>query len=105
MLRCDLEPAFRGQCRSYMPTDAGKCVLTIDGQHYVGFEYATEAKGSLGQGFGFISWPAKVLKNARLMGTVQIQFADGRQQEITILVAHDSRMALFSFYLNSPSGN
>ena len=31
------------------------------------------------------------------MGGLQIQYADGSQQDISILVAHDSGMALFAF--------
>jgi hypothetical protein len=70
-------------------------VLVIAGQRYIGFEFSAGDK--VNGGLGFLSGPAKVLRKARLMGGVQIQFADGRQAEISILVAHDSGMALFAF--------
>jgi hypothetical protein len=78
-----------------MATQSGTCVLVIAGQRYIGFEFSTDGntKGTL----GFLSGSAKVLKKARFMGGLQIQYADGSQQDISILVAHDSGMALFAF--------
>ena len=78
-----------------MATQSGTCVLVIAGQRYVGFEYAADGKAN--GGMGFLSGSAKMLKKARLTGEARIQFFDGRQRGISILIAHDSGMALFAF--------
>jgi len=79
-----------------MSPTSGSCTLIIDGQRYVGFEYVAEI-GVAGKAWGFLSGPAKMLKRARLMGPLQIEFAGGSPRDVTILTTHDSGMALMTF--------
>jgi hypothetical protein len=84
-------------CCVFMTTESGSCVLVIDGQRYVGFQYVAEVKEGWVQGYGFISGPARVLKRARLMTPVRMEFAGGSPQHVSILVVHDSGLALITF--------
>jgi hypothetical protein len=79
-----------------MDATVRSCALIIGGQRYVGFEYVAEFESDA-KALGFISGPAKVLKRSRLRGPVQIQFAGGSLQDVTILAAHDSGLALIVF--------
>jgi hypothetical protein len=80
-----------------MTTESGNCVLFMDGQRYVGFQYVAEMSVGSAQGYGFISGPAKVLKRARLMTPVRMEFAGRPPQDVSILVVHDSGLALLTF--------
>ena len=84
-------------CCVFMTTESGSCVLVIDGQRYVGFQYVAEVKGGWVQGYGFISGPARVLKRARLLTPITVEFAGGSAQHVSILVVHDSGLALITF--------
>jgi hypothetical protein len=76
------------------------CTLIIGGQRYVGFEYVAEFESDA-KSLGFISGPANVLRRARLRGPVQIQFAGGSLQDVSIVAAHRSGLALIAFDPNS----
>jgi len=82
----------------------GICTLIIDGQRHVGFQYVAEMdEGS--KWCGFVSGPAKVLKRARLMTPVRMEFAGGSPTDVSILLVHDSGLALISFDRNAPTSN
>jgi hypothetical protein len=72
-------------------------VLVMDGQRYVGFQYVAEVNEGSARGYGFISGPAKVLKRAQLMTPVRMEFAAGPRQDVSILIVHDSGLALITF--------
>jgi hypothetical protein len=80
-----------------MGTEVGTCALVMDGQRYVGFHYVAEVNEGSAQAYGFISGPAKVLKRARLMTPVRMEFAGGSPQDVSILLVHDSGLALITF--------
>src|SRR5215475_3946517 len=83
-------------CCIFMGTEGGSCALVMDGQRYVGFHYIAEVNEGSAQAYGFISGPAKVLKRARLMTPVTMEFAGG-SQDVSILLIHDSGLALITF--------
>jgi hypothetical protein len=80
-----------------MGTEAGTCALVLDGKRYVGFHYVAEVDEGSAQAYGFISGPAKVLKRARLMTPVRMEFARGSREDVSILLIHDSGLALITF--------
>jgi hypothetical protein len=80
-----------------MSTEDGSCVLVMDGQRYVGFQYVAEVNEGSARGYGFISGPAKVLKRARLLTPVRMEFAGSPPQDVSLLVVHDSGLALITF--------
>ena len=80
-----------------MTTEGGHCVLVMDGQRYVGFQYVAEVSEGSAQGHGFMSGPAKVLKRARLMTPVSMELSGGSPQDVSILLVHDSGLAFIAF--------
>jgi hypothetical protein len=57
-----------------MGTITGICTLIIDGERYVGFQYAIETSTS-GRSWGFLNGVQKVLKRARILRDVQLHVA------------------------------
>ena len=80
-----------------MAIEGGSCVLVLDGQRYLGFHYVAEVNDGSVPGYGFISGPAKVLKRARLMTSVRMEFTGGSPQDVSILLVHDSGLAFIAF--------
>ena len=80
-----------------MDTEYGSCALVMDGQRYIGFHYVAQVNEGSALAYGFISGPAKVLKRARLLTPVRMEFAGGSPQDVSILLVHDSGLALITF--------
>jgi hypothetical protein len=80
-----------------MSTQGGSCELIIDGERYVGLEYAAGVDETASIAYAFVSGPAAVLKKARLAGPIQIRFGNSSPQQATILTVNYSGFALISF--------
>jgi hypothetical protein len=100
-----LEQLFLPSICILMSTESGSCTLIIDGQRHVGFQYVAEMNEGSTKWCGFVSGPAKVLKRARLMTPVGMEFAGGSPTDVSILPVHDSGLALISFDRNAPASN
>jgi|SRR4029453_7468071 hypothetical protein len=92
-----MEQLVPPSCCLFMAKEGGSCALVMDDQRYVGFQYIAELNEGSAQAYGFISGPAKVLKRARLMTPVRMELAGGSPQDVSILLVHDSGLALITF--------
>ncbi|MET0483166.1 MAG: hypothetical protein ABWZ27_09675 [Aestuariivirgaceae bacterium] len=76
---------------------AGKCVLIADGRRVEGAACAIDVEeGDNPQAYGFLSAPYDVLRTAQLARRVQVDLADGRIIEISLLQVHRTGIALIA---------
>ena len=76
-----------------MATDAGNCVLIIDGQRYQEVTFAVEWNGG-SQAFGFLSGPVETLRKAETACRVDLELDDNTKLRATMLQVSEAGMAL-----------
>ncbi len=76
-----------------MTTEAGKCVLIVDGQRFQGITFAVEWNGGP-QAFSFLSGPVETLRKARTARRLDLELADGTKLTATMLQVSHAGIAL-----------
>jgi hypothetical protein len=76
-----------------MATEAGKCVLILDGETLDGITFALEWNGGP-LAFGFLSGPVEILKKARTARRFELELSDGAKVPATMLQVSSTGMAL-----------